>query len=137
MQSDLVIVHEQRLAITRAVDEARNLIVVLKTDKAHLQAEVDEMHRVLLCKVLHDYKAEPVTAKVGKLNLLKTETLEKEVDSVKSTSEPHHLPTKRDWDAELGKEDNLMQATTVNFKHPKGFKELRFRVLSYMEIPKK
>ena len=62
MQSDLVVVHEQRLASTHAVDNACNVIVVLKADKARLQAEVDEMHRVLLCKVSHDYKVESVTA---------------------------------------------------------------------------
>ena len=72
----------------RAMDEAHNLIVALKANKAHLKAEVDEMHRVLLCKVLHDYKAESGTAKLGKLSLMKIATLEKKVDSVKATSEP-------------------------------------------------
>ena len=59
MQSDLAVAHEQRLASARPVDEAHDLIAVLKEDKARLQAEVDEMCEVLLNKVSSEYKAEP------------------------------------------------------------------------------
>ena len=69
----------------RAVDEACDLIAVLKEDKARLQAEVDEMRGVLLNKVSSEYKAEPLNNELGKLNLMKTETSEKEVDSVNAT----------------------------------------------------
>ena len=75
MQSDLAVAHEQRLASARAVDEARDLIAVLKEDKARLQAEVDEMRGVLLNKVSSECKAEPVNNELGKLNLTKTEDL--------------------------------------------------------------
>ena len=73
MQSNLTVAHEQRLASTRAVDEARDLIATLKQGKARLQAEVDEM-RGILFKVSREYIAEPVDAELGKLNLKKTET---------------------------------------------------------------
>ena len=139
MQSDLAVAHEQRLASARAVDEARDLIAVLKEDKARLQTEVDEMRGVLLNKVSSEYKAEPINNELGKLNLTKTETSEKEVDSVNATSEPRRLSTmksEKDWDAESGEDEDPMQATTANFKHPKGFKELRFRVDKFTGDPK-
>ena len=88
MQSDLAVTHEQRLASACAMDAACDLIAVLK---AHLQAEVDEMHGVLLNKVSSEYKAEPVNNEMGKLNLTKTETWEKAVVSVNATSEPRRL----------------------------------------------
>ena len=97
------------------------------------------MHGILLNKVSSEYKAEPVDAKLGKLNLTKTETLEKEVDSVNTNSEPRRLSTvkcEKDWDAESGEDDDPMQATTANFKYPKGFKELRFRVDKFTGDPK-
>ena len=36
-----MVAHKQRLASTRAVDEERDLIAVLRTNKERLQAEVD------------------------------------------------------------------------------------------------
>ena len=86
MQFDLAVAQEQRLASVYTADEARDLIAVLKEDKTHLQAEVDEMHTILLNKVLREYKAEPVNNKLSRLNPTKTETSEKEVDSVNATS---------------------------------------------------
>ena len=74
MQSDLAVTHEQRLASACAMDEARDLIAVLKADKVRLQAEVDKLCGVLLSKVLCDYKAESITTKLGRLSLTKTET---------------------------------------------------------------
>ena len=109
MQSDLAVAHEQWLASARAVDEARDLIAVLKADKVCLQAEVDELHGVLLSKVSRNYKAKPITAKLGRLGLTKTETSEKEADTVSATSESRHVPTvkyERDWDVESGDEDD-------------------------------
>ena len=53
-----------------------------------------------------------------------------------TTNKPRHLPTvksQRDLDTESGEEDN---PTTTNFKHPKGFKELRFRVNKFTGDPK-
>ena len=40
MQSHLAVAHKQQLASMLAVDEARDLIAVLKEDKVHLQANV-------------------------------------------------------------------------------------------------
>ena len=71
------------------MDEACDLIAVLKADTVCLQAEVDKLHGVLLSEVSHDYKAESITAKLGRLSLTKTETSEKEADTVNATSEPH------------------------------------------------
>ena len=45
------------------------------------------------------------------------------------------MKSERDWDAELGKGDDPIQAI-MNFKHPKGFKELWFKVDEFTGNPK-
>ena len=93
IQSELAVAHKQQLASTHAVDEARDLIAVLKADKECLQAEVDELCGILLGKLSRDCKAESITTNLGRLSLTKTETSAEEVGTGSVTSKPCHLPT--------------------------------------------
>lgn len=45
----------------RAMDDARNLIAVLKADQAHLQTEVDKLCKLLLSKLSCDNVVELIT----------------------------------------------------------------------------
>ena len=89
----MAVAHEQQLASVHGMDEARDLIAVLKADKERLQAEVDELCGVIRSKVLLDYKAESITAKLGRLSLTKTKTSAEEVGTMSVTREPCHIPT--------------------------------------------
>jgi len=122
LQSDLAVANEQRLASTRAVDEARDLIEVLKADKSRLLAEVDELRGLLFRNTLRVPRVEDITTRTGKM----VEPLESSV--VKNESV---LPTARSdnqSDAMSSEDEGMTEAVTTSFKHPKGFRELRFRV---------
>ena len=76
LQSELAVVHEQRLASARAMDEARDLVEALKADKARLQVEVDRLRGLLYAKVLREHRAEDVTApikRIAKVEMLTNE----------------------------------------------------------------
>lgn len=120
LQSELAVAHEQRLASARAVDEARDLIVVLKADKARLQGEVDELRGLLYKKAPRVHVAGDVTA-----------TSERDsTERVMSGATQSQVlpPLKSESDSDVSSEDEGAAQVTTSFKHPKGFKELRFRV---------
>lgn len=103
-----------------AMDEVHDLITVLKVDKAHLQAEVDELCGSLCkMKVLREYKAECITAEAKEAQ---ADTSRKKVAVVNTMSKSIHLPTS---ESVSNVHEEVMQAS---FKHPKGFKELQFRI---------
>ena len=131
LQAELTVANEQRLASARAVDEARDLIAVLKADKARLQAEVDELRGLFFSKGTPCvYKAENITARTGKLNLTEVDAQESSVERI-SNNESRILSTVRSEDHSdviSSEDEETTEVVTTSFKHPKGFKELRFRV---------
>ena len=133
LQSELVVAQEQRLVSTRAVDEVRDLVEGLKADKVRLQAEVNELREVLYKKgVTREYNPKRITAKVERVQPARIDTSDTEVGSVavsNRTNEPRSglPPVKSESDSDVSSDEETGQAKG-NFKHPKAFRELRFRV---------
>ena len=124
-----MVAHKQRLASTHAVDEARDLIAVLRADKERLQAEVDG-----LCEWPFNsetpcvHRVGGITARAEEQNLMEADALESSVDrstnqNVLPTVKSENLP-----DATSSEDEGAPEVVTSSFKQPKGFKELRFRV---------
>ena len=130
LQSELAVGHEQRLASARAVDEARDLIAVLKVDKERLQTEVDALRDCSFSsEASRVHRAEGITARADKQILTEVDALESSVE--RSTSNRNVLPTVKSEsrsDATSSEDEETTEVVTPSFKHPKGFKELRFRV---------
>ena len=77
LQSELAVAHEQRLASARAVDEARDLIAVLKADKERLQAEVDALRDCSFSsETSRAHRVESITARADKQILAEVDALE-------------------------------------------------------------
>jgi len=125
LQSDLAVANEQRLASTRAVDEARDLIEVLKADKSRLLAEVDKLRGLLFRNTSRVPRVEDITTRTGKMNLTE-EPLESSV--VRNESVLLTAKSDNQSDAMSSEDEGTTETVTTSFKHPKGFRELRFRV---------
>ena len=110
------------------MDEARDLIAVLKADKKHLQAKVDGLCEWLFSMdTLRVHRAENIAARAEKRNLREIDTLESNV--VMSTTNPtvqSTLKSKNRPDATSSENKERTEVVTPSFKHPKGFKELKF-----------
>ena len=112
------------------MDEARDLIAVLKADKERLQAEVDALRDCSFSsETSRVHRAESITVRADKQILTEVDALESSVE--RSTSNRNVLPTVKSEsrsDATSSEDEETTEVVTPNFKHPKGFKELRFRV---------
>ena len=129
LQSELAVAHEQRLASTSAMDEACDLIAVLKADKEHLQPEVDGLREWSFnSETPRVHRAGGITTRAEERNLAEVDVLESSVErstshSVLRTVKSENLP-----DATSSDDEGATEVGTSSFKQPKGFKELRFRV---------
>ena len=125
LQAELAVANEQRLASARVMDEARDLIAVLKADKVRLQAEIDELRGLLFNKETpRVHKAEDITARAGKLNLTEVDAQESSIERI-SNNESSVLPTVRSedhLDAISSEDEEATEVVTTSLYIQRGLK---------------
>ena len=114
-----MVANEQQLASARAVDEARDLIAVLKADKVRLQAEEDELHGLLYkIEVTCVNKVEDATTKLEIVDQTKGDTSKLVVRGTTTDGTCHALAiVKSESDVDIASSED---EETPSFKHPKG-----------------